>query len=54
MSAVDLPRNNNLVEYRVDRLLEEANTDTRIVVLGSTGRHNRCVSDLGRGAEGIH
>src|SRR2546427_5754742 len=29
MSAVDLPKEQDLVEYRVDRLLEEANTDTR-------------------------
>jgi bifunctional DNase/RNase len=33
MSAVDLPKEQDLVEYRVDRILEEANTDTRIVVL---------------------
>ena len=33
MSAVDQPKEQDLVEYRVDRILEEANTDTRIVVL---------------------
>ena len=33
MSAIDLPKEQDLVEYRVDRILEEANTDTRIVVL---------------------
>jgi len=33
MSIVNLPNEQNLVEYRVDRILEEANTDTRIVVL---------------------
>ena len=33
MSAVDLPKEQDLVEYRVDRILEEVNTDTRIVVL---------------------
>ena len=33
MSTVDLPKEQDLVEYRVDRILEEANTDTRIVVL---------------------
>ena len=33
MSAVDLPKEQELVEYRVERILEEANTDTRIVVL---------------------
>jgi len=33
MSIIDLPKEQDLVEYRVDRILEEANTDTRIVVL---------------------
>lgn len=33
MSALDLPKEQDLIEYRVDRILEEANTDTRIVVL---------------------
>ena len=33
MTAVDPPKEHDLVEYRVDRILEEANTDTRIVVL---------------------
>jgi uncharacterized protein len=33
MSAVDLPKEQDLIEYRVDRILEEANTDTRIVIL---------------------
>ena len=33
MSIVNPPNEQNLVEYRVDRILEEANTDTRIVVL---------------------
>ena len=33
MSNIDLPKEQDLVEYRVDRILEEANTDTRIVVL---------------------
>jgi bifunctional DNase/RNase len=33
MSAADLPKEQDLVEYRVDRILEEANTDTRILVL---------------------
>lgn len=33
MSALDLPKEQDLVEYRVDRVLEEANTDTRIIVL---------------------
>ena len=33
MSIVDLPKEQDLVEYKVDRILEEANTDTRIVVL---------------------
>ena len=33
MSAVDLPKEQDLVEYRVERILEEANTDTRIVIL---------------------
>jgi len=33
MSAADLPKEQELVEYRVDRVLEEANTDTRILVL---------------------
>ncbi|HSF65898.1 MAG TPA: bifunctional nuclease family protein [Nitrospiraceae bacterium] len=33
MSPVDPPKEQDLVEYRVDRILEEANTDTRIVVL---------------------
>ena len=33
MSAADLPKGQDLVEYRVDRILEEANTDTKIVVL---------------------
>ena len=33
MSAIDLPKEQDLVEYLVERILEEANTDTRIVVL---------------------
>lgn len=33
MSGIELPKAQDLVEYRVDRILEEANTDTRIVVL---------------------
>jgi len=33
MSTVNPPKEQNLIEYRVDRILEEANTDTRIVVL---------------------
>jgi bifunctional DNase/RNase len=33
MSIADLPKEQDLVEYKVDRILEEANTDTRIVVL---------------------
>ena len=33
MSTVDRPNEQGLVEYRVERILEEANTDTRIVVL---------------------
>lgn len=33
MSTPDLPKEQDLVEYRVDRILDEANTDTRIVVL---------------------
>ena len=33
MSTVDLPKDQELIEYRVERILEEANTDTRIVVL---------------------
>lgn len=33
MSTIDVPNVQDLVEYRVDRILEEANTDTRIVVL---------------------
>ena len=31
--STDLSKEENLVEFRVDRVLEEANTDTRIVVL---------------------
>ncbi len=37
MSNIDLPKEQDLVEYRVDRLLEEATTDTRIVVLSRQG-----------------
>jgi uncharacterized protein len=33
MSTADLPKEQDLVEYRVDRILDEANTDTKIVVL---------------------
>jgi uncharacterized protein len=33
MSIIDIPKEQDLVEYRVDRILEEVNTDTRIVVL---------------------
>ena len=33
MSIVDLSKQQDLIEYRVERLLEETNTDTRIVVL---------------------
>ncbi len=33
MSTVDLSKEQDLIEYRVERLLEETNTDTRIVVL---------------------
>lgn len=33
MSTVNSPKEQSLIEYRVDRILEEANTDTRIVVL---------------------
>ena len=33
MSTVDLSKEQDMVEYRVERLLEETNTDTRIVVL---------------------
>jgi uncharacterized protein len=33
MNTSDLPKGQVLVEFRVERLLEEANTDTRIVVL---------------------
>ena len=33
MSTVNPPKEQSLIEYRVDRILEEANTDTRIVVL---------------------
>ena len=33
MGTVDLSKEQDLVEYRVERLLEETNTDTRIVVL---------------------
>src|ERR1044072_7588398 len=33
MSTVDRPNEQGLGEYRVERILEEANTDTRIVVL---------------------
>lgn len=33
MNTVNPPKEQGLVEYRVDRILEEANTDTRIVVL---------------------
>ena len=33
MSIIDIPKEQELVEYRVDRILEEVNTDTRIVVL---------------------
>lgn len=37
MSDIDLPKAQDLIEYRVDRTLEEANTDTRIVVLARQG-----------------
>lgn len=33
MSIVDLSKQQDLIEYRVERLLEETNTDTRIVIL---------------------
>ncbi|THJ10795.1 MAG: bifunctional nuclease family protein [Nitrospira sp. CG24C] len=33
MSIADLPKEQDLVEYKVDRILDEANTDTKIVVL---------------------
>jgi len=33
MSTVEQPKEQDLIEYRVDRILEEPNTDTRIVVL---------------------
>ena len=33
MNTVNQPNEQGSVEYRVDRILEEANTDTRIVVL---------------------
>ncbi len=33
MSTIKLSKEQELVEYRVERILEEANTDTRIVVL---------------------
>ena len=33
MDTVDQPNEQGSVEYRVDRILEEANTDTRIIVL---------------------
>ena len=47
MSAVDLPKEQDLVEYRVDRILEEANTDTRIVVLARQDGAPRYISNLG-------
>jgi bifunctional DNase/RNase len=33
MSTINPSKEQTLIEYRVDRILEEANTDTRIVVL---------------------
>ncbi len=33
MTMVNLPKEQELIEYRVDRILEETNTDTKIVVL---------------------
>lgn len=33
MSTANPPKEQSLIEYRVDRIIEEGNTDTRIVVL---------------------